>query len=123
MSGGIPSTGTTRRLFPGGFALLFAPAVFFAHLQTAYLLVPWSCTSGNTFVLHLVSGIATVLSGLGTWVAWRLWEEVEREGTGSAAGEVPRTGFLAVTGLASSAMITLVLLAQWATEFVIGPCQ
>ena len=123
MIGSVPWSGTSRRLFSGWFALLFAPAVFFAHLQSAYLLVPWSCGSGNTFWLHLVSGVATVLSGLGTWVAWRLWEEVDREVGSSASGEVPRTGFLAVTGLASSAMITLVLLAQWATEFVIGPCQ
>ena len=56
-------------------------------------------------------------------MAWHLWEEMEREGTSEVAGQVPRTGFLAVTGLATSAMITLVLLAQWATEFVISPCQ
>ena len=116
-------SGASRRLFSGWFALLFAPAVFFAHLQTASLLDPWSCGSGNTVWLHLVSGVATVLAGLGAWVAWRLWEQVDREGDSIATGEVPRAGFLAVTGLASSAMITLVLLAQWATEFVIGACQ
>lgn len=112
-----------RRTLAGWFALLFAPAVFFVHLQSAYVLVPWSCIHGSTLLLHLVSSAAVVLGGFGTYVARRVWGESRREAPGKDGGEEPRTRFMAVTGLVTSATITLVLLAQWATEFVITPCQ
>jgi membrane protein YqaA with SNARE-associated domain len=117
------AAGARRHTLAGWFALLFAPAVFFVHLQSAYVLVPWSCIHHSTMLLHLVSSAAVLLGGLGTYVAWRLWGDTKREAPGKGGGEIPRTRFMAVTGLVTSANITLVLLGQWAAEFIISPCQ
>ena len=112
-----------RPLFRQWASLLFSPAVFFLHLQTAYVLVNWACSHDNELPLHLVSGLAVVLSGMGTFIAWRLWGELKREPPGKEGGAVPRARLLAVTGFVLSATITLVLIAQWAAEFFLNPCQ
>ena len=96
--------------------LLLAPAAFFAHLQFAYANVPWACTHDNALWLHL-SGVASVLlAAAGTLVAWRSWRR-------AGGGDPPRARFLAVTGLGTSATITLILLAQWVAAFIISPCE
>lgn len=110
-----------------GFFL--APAVFFAHLQIAYVLVPWGCTVRNELWQHLVGLLAVVLSLAGVAAAW-----VARART-SAAGEHPpghpvegpgalfRTRFMGDVGLGMSAVITLILLMQWISGFFITVCQ
>src|SRR5690348_14658330 len=110
-----------------GFFL--APAVFFAHLQIAYVLVPWSCTMRNELWQHVVGFIAVVLSLAGVAAAW-----ISRART-SAAGEHPpghpvegpaalfRTRFMGDTGLGMSVVITLILLMQWIAGFFITVCQ
>ena len=53
--------------------LFLAPAVFFAHLQVTYVLVPWACVRGGDVWIH-VSGILSVALGLvGTGAAWHAW--------------------------------------------------
>jgi hypothetical protein len=103
--------------------LFLAPAVFAVHLQLTYNLVPWACVRGGDVWIH-VSGIVSVLLALaGTIVAWRVWLRGGREVPGEGGGSVPRTRFIGATGLGFSAMITLVLFAQWVTAFAISPCQ
>ena len=104
-----------------GFFL--APAVFFAHLQIAYALVPWACVRDGELWIHVV-GVASVLLALaGIAAAWRVWARTGRGAPGEDGGAVPRTRFLAVSGLCMSTMFALLLLAQWVTAFFISPCQ
>jgi hypothetical protein len=105
------------------FALLFAPAVFFAHLQIGYMLVPWSCNRHDALPVHLAGATSVVLGGVGTWVAWRLWSALHREAPGTGGGAPPRARFLALSGFVVSAMMTFVLIAQWAAAFFLTPCQ
>ena len=51
-----------------GFFL--APVVFFAHLQVAYVLIPWGCTMRNELWQHVVGLVAVVLSAAGLAAAW-----------------------------------------------------
>ena len=99
-----------------GFFL--APAVFFVHLQIAYVLIPWECTKQDQLWQHLVGFLAVVVSSAGVAAAW-----VTRART-SEAGEHPpghpvegpgplfRTRFMADTGLGMSAAITLIILVN-----------
>ena len=103
--------------------LLLAPAAFFLHLQFAYAVVPWACRHGNDFWIH-ASGIASVvLAALGTLVAWWVWRREGGGDPGEGHGISPRARFLAVTGLGTSAIITLILLAQWVAAFVVSSCE
>lgn len=45
----VPSATSLAAQWTGFF---LAPATFFAHLQVAYVLVPWSCARGNLLWLH-----------------------------------------------------------------------
>ena len=103
--------------------LLLAPAVFFAHLQGAYVLVPRACRYHADVWLHVV-GIASVLAAAyGAWVAWRVWDDTGRQATTETGGPLPRARFLGVTGLGVAALLTLILLWQWLAAFFINPCQ
>ncbi|HEX5973448.1 MAG TPA: hypothetical protein VFY85_16050 [Gemmatimonadaceae bacterium] len=110
-----------------GFFL--APAVFFAHLQIAYVMIPWGCTVQNELWQHVVGFIAVVLSLAGVAAAW-----IARARTPEAGAQPPghpvegpgalfRTRFLGDTGLGMSAVITLILLMQWIAGFFISVCQ
>lgn len=112
------------RHLPGQWVGLFlAPAVFFVHLQLAYLLVPWACEKQTTLWLHVAGVASVVLAAAGTAVAWLTWMRIGRDAPGEAGGPAPRARLLAVSGFATSAMFVLLLLAQWVTAFFISPCQ
>jgi hypothetical protein len=110
-----------------GFFL--APAVFFVHLEIAYVLIPWECTAQDQLWQHLVGFIAVALCLAGVAAAW-----VSRART-SAAGVHPpghpvegpgplfRTRFVADTGLGVGALTTLIVLMQWIAGFFITVCQ
>jgi hypothetical protein len=104
-----------------GFFL--APATFFAHLQVAFVLVPWSCARGNHLWLHVAGALSVLLAIVGTVVAWTTWAREGGGEPGQDGGPSPRARFLAVTGFVMSAMFVLLLAAQWAAAFIISPCQ
>jgi len=106
---------------------LLAPVTFFAHLQVAYVLVPWSCARGGTLWLHVAGASSVVLAAIGTVVAWMVWtresDDDGHDAPGQHGGPRPRARFLAVTGFAISAMFVLLLAAQWAAAFFLSPCS
>ena len=104
-----------------GFFL--APAVFFAHLQLTYVLVPWACVRNGELWIHVLGVLSVALSAFGAFVAWRTWQRAGRADPGEAGGAEPRTRLLGVLGLGMSLVLTLVLLGQWMTAFFFSPCQ
>lgn len=110
-----------------GFFL--APAAFFAHLQVAYVLVPWGCTVQSELWQHLVGFIAVVLSAAGVAAAWITRARASEAGEHppghpvEGPGAIFRTRFMGDTGLGMSAVITLILLMQWIAGFFITVCQ
>ncbi len=103
--------------------LLFAPAVFFAHLQVAYVAVRWACVHDGQVWIHVLGALSVVLAAAGMLAAWRVWREAGGDAPGEAGGALPRARFLGVCGLCVSAIFVLVLAAQWAAAFFISPCQ
>jgi hypothetical protein len=110
-----------------GFFL--APAVFFAHLEIAYVLIPWGCTVQNELWQHLVGLLAVLLSLVGVAAAWITRARTSDVGEHPASHPVEgpgaffRTRFMADTGLGMSAVITLILLMQWIAGYFITVCQ
>ena len=108
-----------------GFFL--APVTFFAHLEVAYVLVPWSCMRSNTLWLHVAGFASVFLAAIGTAVAWMVWtresDDDGHDAPGQHGGPRPRARFLAVTGFVMSAMFVLLLAAQWAAALFLSPCQ
>jgi hypothetical protein len=103
--------------------MFLAPAVFAVHLEVTYNVIPWACARGGELWVHVVDVVALLLALVGTIAAWRVWQRTAREAPGDAGGSVPRTGFLGLTGLGFSGVITLVLFGQWIAAFYISVCQ
>ena len=109
--------------------LFLSPLTFFAHLEIAYVLVPWACTMDEQYWMNIVGGIAVLLSVAGViaaWVSRTRTREAEPHPPGhpdEAPGPLFRTRFLGETGLGVGALLTLILFMQWLGGFLIGVCQ
>ena len=112
-----PSTATQ---FVG---LLLAPAVFFAHLQGAYVLVPRACRYHADVWLHVVGVASVLVAAYGLWTAWRVWSDAGRDRSTETGGPIPRARFMGLTGFGVSALLTFLLFWQWIAAFWISPCQ
>jgi hypothetical protein len=102
--------------------LLLAPAAFFAHLQIGYVLVPRACRHHQDVWLHVVGVASVLLAAVGLAIAWRVWQATH-DAPGDAGGPAPRARFLGATRLGVSALLVLLLVAQWVAAFFISPCQ
>ncbi len=101
--------------------VLGPPLVFLADLLVSYGVAYWACSSEKRWALDLVTLASVALVVLCGLTAWRL-----RVGSGPAdsQGACPadRTRFLAMVGLASSALFLLGTLGFLVPRLVIGPC-
>jgi hypothetical protein len=103
--------------------LFLAPAVFFAHLQVAYVLVPWSCVTGNHLWLDVNDALSVLVAATGALIARRVWLHEDAGGPSTAAGAVSRSRFLGILGTVASAMFVLLLVTQWSASWFISPCR
>jgi hypothetical protein len=103
-------------------ALAIAPAVFAAHLQIGYALIPWACTTGQHLWLHVVNVASVLLSLCGTVLGWRVVRRTA-DAPDDGGGVVPRTRFIGDMSVGVGALLTLILLAQSVASVVLSPCQ
>jgi len=104
--------------------VLAGPLAMLVQLQVNYALVNWACDAARwEWALHLVALLALLVTagaGLLSWHNWRraggVWED-------EGAGVIPRSRFLAAVGILISALLSLVIIAQWIPVFIHGPCQ
>jgi hypothetical protein len=107
------------RLWPGIFV---APLAFLAELIVAYALVPYACQSERHATLHVVQ-LLTLAVAIGA--AFHALREYRVAGSGTphdAGDPLTRHRFVALLGVLVSTTISLALLAQWITTWVIPPC-
>jgi hypothetical protein len=102
--------------------ILLPPIAWFLSQQLSYTLVLWACATGRQFVLHIVTAAMLCLAGAGGFIAWRSWRRTGRDRPDAAGGMLPRSRFMAVTGLLSSGMFALVILAQGIPSFLLNAC-
>jgi hypothetical protein len=119
----LPGSHEERAPLLQWIGLLLPAMAFFGHLEGAYVLVPWACTTGQEIWIHVTGIVSTVASALGTWAAWRTWVRAGRDVPGEGSGSLPRTRFLGAVGVGMGVIFTLILLMQWLAAFFIGVCQ
>jgi hypothetical protein len=103
--------------------MFLAPAAFFAHLQVAYVLVPWSCATGNRLWLNVTDALSVVVAAIGTVIARRVWSCEEAGQASATDGPLSRARFLGIIGAVIGAMFVLLLVAQWSASWMISPCR
>lgn len=101
-------------------ALLLAavpPALWFAHLNVSYLLVPPSCRWGHGWGLAAVTVVA--LAGIATTAAasWRRW----RADGGASPKDL--VAFIGASGAALGVLFAVATLLVAASALVVDPCH
>jgi hypothetical protein len=103
--------------------IFLAPVAFFAHLQVAYVLVPWSCVTGNNRWLHVANALSLIVAAIGALIARRVWLHGDAGRASRGDGPPSRPRFMGILGTVASAMFVLLLAAQWSASWLISPCQ
>lgn len=102
---------------------LLPPLAWAAQLQIVYLLSEAGCGSGNFLPNHIVSGAALIFSVCGGLVSWHNWVKAGGEWKSEAAEPLARSRFMAILGVLTGALFTLVIFAQWLPTILGVPCD
>lgn len=102
--------------------LLVPGAVFLLALSAEYALVPEACARNDTTLLHVIALVSLIVALAGGGLAWREWSALGRGWPGEEPGPVARSRFMAVLGMMTSAMFSLVIVAQWMPMLILNPC-
>ena len=115
----------TRR--PGLLSLtlgiVVGPIAVLVNEELIYLTNMWACGTGKQVAMHVVPIICLVVTLGAALLAWRDWDRVGRGVEDEAATVDSRSRFLALGGMAISALSALLILAQWLAIFVFGACM
>ncbi len=110
-------------LFPLFFGALGPPIIWAVRIGVNYVLVPYVCWGGWTWLLHLVTLAALLGTAAAGGVAWNRWRQVGSGNEIEFGGLATRTRFMALFGMVSSAFFFLVMVAEWLPSFFVHPCQ
>lgn len=104
--------------------LLLPPVVWALQLQTIYLLIGYNtCEGGSRSPVHITSLICLILSAFGFFVSWRNWMKTGGiEWKSENSGIVPRSRFMAILGVLTGALFSIVIFAQWLPAIYGVPC-
>lgn len=106
--------------------LLAGPAAWGLHMQANYSLVPLACKRGGEIYIHLVTILALLITVLGAFAAWRLWQaggREEEEVDSDGGSRFSRARFMGALGLLTGALFFIVIVAQEIPSFFFQPCQ
>jgi hypothetical protein len=107
---GLPSAG----LYAG-------PIAWLVSLQIKYALVPWICAN-HVQLVHPVTLASALVSIAGGFLSWRAWRSAGPEPLDASGGGHPHR-FIAMMGIMSAALFTLVILLQGAAALVLQGCE
>jgi len=103
--------------------IVVGPVAMLVNEELIYVTNMWACGTGKQLAMHIVP-LVCLLATLGAgFLAWADWGRVGRGVEDEAATIDSRSRFLALSGMAISALSALLILAQWLSIFVFGACM
>ena len=115
---------------PGGGAQwlgITLPAMaMLVNVGLGYSLATWSCGDKSQWALHATSAVLLLIALAAGLVALREWRRGDdRNGVmpDDRPDAVARTRFLGGMGVASSALFSWIIIAQWLANVFLGPCS
>lgn len=103
--------------------VLLGPVVVLVNEELIYVTNMWACGVGKQPAMHIVPIVCLLVTIGAGLMARQDWIRVGRGIEESAATIDARTRFLALGGMAISALSALIILAQWLAIFVFGACM
>jgi hypothetical protein len=104
-------------------SVLLPPFAWLLDMQVSYALVKWACAHGRRDVLLMMPLGSLALVATAGWMAWSCWRALQREASPGGARMEDRSYFLALTGLAMTAVFGLLILASLAPRYLLSPCE
>jgi hypothetical protein len=101
--------------------VLVGPTAMLLQLEINYALVLWSCATGRTWPLHLVSVLAVLFTLAAGLLAHRIWRRLAT--SEDSGGPFARSRFMAAVGVMISLLMAAVIVAQWLPVFLHHPCE
>jgi len=124
---GIPNESERFGRWPGLLSLslgvLLGPIAALVNQELIYVTNMWACGTGSQRAMHIVPLVCLVVAVGAGLLARADWARLGRGAEDEAATIDSRSRFLALGGMAVSALSALVILAQWLAIFVFGPCM
>ena len=103
--------------------IVLGPLAVLANEELVYVTSMWACGTGKQPAMHIVPLICLLVTLGAGFLAWADWVRVGRGIEDEAATVDARSRFIALTGMAVSALSALLILAQWLAIFVFGACM
>jgi hypothetical protein len=113
---------TARQIADAAAGIVLAPAAWAISFQTKYMLVPFACQGGNSWLLHLISPIALAFAAMGLLGALRTWRLGGRGWPGNEHDSAARNRFLGMFGIIFTSGMMLLIVTQWIPVFFLDPC-
>ena len=122
----IPNESSRFARWPGmlslSLGLLLGPLAALVNEGTVYATNMWQCGAGTPLNMHVVALICLAIAIGAGLLARADWARVGCGSESEAATIDSRTRFLALTGMAASALSALLIVMQWLAVFVFGAC-
>ncbi len=103
-------------------AILMGPAMWFASMETNFVLAPWVCQWKSRLVPNLISAAAIAIVALFGLLAHHEWREAGA-GTADAASPASRPRAMAIGGMVLSGLFVVVIFAQAIPDLFMDACQ
>ena len=103
--------------------IVTGPIAVLVNEELIYVTNMWACGTGKQLAMHVVPIVCLLVTFGAGLLAWRAWDRVGRGVEDEAATVDSRSRFLALGGMAISALSALLILAQWLAIFVFGACM
>ena len=103
--------------------IVTGPIAMLVNEELIYLTNMWACGTGKQPAMHIVPLICLLVTLGAGFLAWADWVRVGRGVEDEAATIDSRSRFIALGGMAISALSALLILAQWLAIFVFGACM
>jgi hypothetical protein len=93
------------------------------QLVVNYAVVPYACWHRAEWINHVASFAMGALALTGCWVSWRSWQRTGGGWETDVGGPVGRARFMALCGIALSALFAFHILGQWIPNLFLSPCD
>jgi len=103
--------------------VLLGPIAALANQEMIYVTNMWACGTGSQLAMHVVPLVCLIVAVGAGLLARADWARLGRGTEDQSATVDSRSRFLALGGMAVSAISALLILAQWLAIFVFGPCM
>jgi hypothetical protein len=119
------NVGDARWLSPWALwsGILAGPIAWALDLGIGYALVKWVCATRHEDVLHGITVAALALVLVGAVLSWMALQRTAGDGPTDGGEPRQRARFMAILGLASSALFALQILARVIPQGFIDACR